>query len=64
MKKTIGAVIFIIIAIVGLLVVEGLITMGLYNTVIVNIFGVAPIDLSVAVGLMFIINLIIGLFKG
>jgi hypothetical protein len=51
------------IVIVGLSMIEGLIAMGIYNTLIVNIFGIAPISFSVACWLMYVCNLAIGISK-
>lgn len=63
MKKTIENILFMIILIVGLSMVEGLIVTIICNTLIVNIFGIAPISFYIACVWMYFNNLAIVIFN-
>lgn len=53
----------ILLAVIVCVCIESLIVMGLWNWVIVGLFGVNPINLLMAFGIVLVLDFIGGLFK-
>jgi hypothetical protein len=53
----------IILAVIAIVCIESLIVMGLWNWVIVGLFGVNPISFLMAIGVVFVLDVIGSFFR-
>ena len=61
--KRFGLIVAIILGLVALLAIEALIVMGLWNWVIVGLFDAKVISFWLALGVVFVLDLIANFFK-
>ena len=54
----------IMLAVIALVCIESLIVMGLWNWVIVGLFGANPINLLMAFGIVLVLDVIGSFFRG
>ena len=61
--KRFGLIVAIILGVIAILAIEALILMGLWNWVIVGLFDAKAINFWLALGFVFILDLIASFFK-